>query len=94
MSVVVTLSASLGGQSFSFNLPNSVLSPVDDAITATALDGSALPSWLQFVPETRLFVASAVPLGALPYRALVVVQGQRTVVLISERLGSYTAQNP
>ena len=44
-----------------------------------------LPSWLRYVPEQQMFVATAVPDGGLPITLEITVNGQRTLMVISER---------
>lgn len=77
-----------GGAGFSFALPAALQQAVETSgqpPTASAADGSPLPGWLRFVPETRSFVASAVPDGALPFEALVRIGGQSAVIVVAER---------
>jgi hypothetical protein len=40
---------------------------------------------LKFDPETKMFVASAVPDGAFPMQLIAIIGGTRTTVVISER---------
>ncbi|WP_245638637.1 YDG domain-containing protein, partial [Hydrogenophaga palleronii] len=51
-------------------------------ITATLPNGAPLPAWLRFLPETRSFVASAMPPAALPLDVIVTIGAQRTRVRI------------
>ena len=44
-----------------------------------------LPAWLRYSPEQQMFVATAVPDGSLPITIEIVVAGQRTLMVISER---------
>ena len=44
-----------------------------------------LPAWLRYLPEQQMFVAAAVPDGSLPITIEIVVAGQRTLMVISER---------
>ena len=44
-----------------------------------------LPDWLRYSPEQQMFVATAVPDGGLPITIEIVVAGQRTLMVISER---------
>ncbi len=44
-----------------------------------------LPSWLRYLPEQQTFVATAVPDGGLPITIEIIVAGQRTLMVISER---------
>jgi hypothetical protein len=61
--------------------------------TAPAIEVSAiisgrtvpLPAWLRYSPEQKVFVATAVPDGSLPITIEIVVAGQRTLIVISER---------
>jgi hypothetical protein len=75
------------GTGFSFPLPAQVTDQAagNAAISVTTSTGQPLPGWLQFNPETKAFVASAVPDGAFPMQVVVIVGGTRTTVVISER---------
>lgn len=42
---------------------------------------------LRYVPETKTFVASAVPDGAFPMQVMVSIGSSRVTVVISERSG-------
>jgi hypothetical protein len=44
-----------------------------------------LPDWLRYSPEQQMFVATAVPDGGLPITIEIMVAGQRTLMVISER---------
>ncbi len=44
-----------------------------------------LPGWLRYAPEQQMFVATAVPDGGLPITIEIIVAGQRTLMVISER---------
>ena len=44
-----------------------------------------LPAWLRYSNEEQVFVAAAVPDGGLPITVEIVVAGQRTLMVISER---------
>jgi hypothetical protein len=44
-----------------------------------------LPDWLRYSPEQQMFVATAVPDGGLPITIEIMVTGQRTLMVISER---------
>ena len=44
-----------------------------------------LPGWLRYMPEQQMFVATAVPDGGLPITIEITVNGQRTLMVISER---------
>ena len=48
------------------------------------LDGSALPSWLSYSPETNSFTVSNAPLGSFSIEIIVTVNGQATTVVISK----------
>ena len=45
----------------------------------------SLPAWLRYFPEQQVFVATAVPDGGLPITIEIIVAGQRTLMVISER---------
>jgi hypothetical protein len=77
------------GSGFSFPLPAQVTETANantnTKIEVTTAAGKPLPSWLKFNPETKAFAASAVPDGAFPIQVIVIVGGNRTAVVISER---------
>ena len=75
------------GSGFSFPLPAQVTETANakTKIEVTTATGKPLPSWLKFNPETKAFAASAVPDGAFPIQVIVIVGGNRTAVVISER---------
>lgn len=75
------------GTGFSFELPESVRSMVsaNSELQITQANGSPLPAWLKFDPDTMRFEATAVPDSALPIQLIALVAGQRITVVISER---------
>jgi hypothetical protein len=79
--------ASTVGTGFSFEMPESIKGMVSDEteVSVTQANGSPLPSWLKFDRKNMRFEASAVPDSALPMQLAKVVNGQRVMVVISER---------
>ncbi len=75
------------GTGFSFVLPESIRSskPEGQPVQVALADGRPLPSWLRFVPAEMRFVANAVPDSALPIQVVLMLGGQRIVVVVSER---------
>ena len=77
------------GSGFSFPLPAQVTQTGagnnNAVISVSTINGQPLPSWLKFNPETKSFIASAVPDGALPMQVRVTVDGRSTTIVISER---------
>lgn len=69
---------------FTFKLPEQMVEgQAPGATIAAALaDGMPLPAWLRFNADTRTFVASAVPEGALPREIAIFVNGTRTGMTI------------
>jgi hypothetical protein len=78
---------STAGAGFSFELPETVrsLAQAGSIAKATQLDGTSLPAWLRFNAESLRFEAAAVPDGAFPLQVVVLISGQRVLVVISER---------
>jgi hypothetical protein len=78
---------STAGAGFSFELPETVRSLAQAGLIAkaTQLDGTSLPAWLRFNAESLRFEAAAVPDGAFPLQVVVLISGQRVLVVISER---------
>jgi hypothetical protein len=85
LSVLVPEAVVISGKGFSFPLPNAVAEAAAAGdVRVTYRNGKPLPAWLQYVPTTRTFVATAVPTGALPIEALVRIGTQSWRVLITE----------
>ena len=87
--VAVTLPAgsATAGVGFSFMLPeavNALVSP-GDTVSVRLPDGSPLPDWLIFDPDSLRFEAVAIPDGAFPIQIVVEVSGQSFLLAISER---------
>ena len=51
----------------------------------TTAAGDPLPNWLNFSADTKAFTTTAIPEGALPMQVVVIVNGTRTTIVISER---------
>jgi hypothetical protein len=68
---------------FRFAVPAAVPRNLSGAKVTDAA-GRPLPSWLQFNPATRQFVATEVPEGGLPIQAVVVVGQTRVPIVISD----------
>ena len=74
------------GSVFSFVLPEEVKSAVSESGVAekvTLLDGSPLPAWLHYSPETMTFTATDMPRGVTELKVLVMVGGKRWIVDIT-----------
>ena len=88
VTVSVPKETATAGSGFTFPLPAQVAETAGASnaqVSVTTISGGALPGWLRYVPETKSFVASAVPDGAFPIQIIVSVGGTRTTVVISER---------
>jgi hypothetical protein len=86
--VPVAMARSSAG--FSFVLPRESvgLSAETSVVPQVSLvDGSPLPSWLHYVPQTNIFEGTAVPDGGLPIQVLVKAGVARIVLLITEIQG-------
>ena len=75
------------GTGFSFEMPTPIKTMIgtDTLVQITQADGSPLPDWLKFDPQSLRFEATAVPNSALPMQLSVNIAGQRLTVVISER---------
>ncbi|NTW99391.1 MAG: hypothetical protein HGB35_05595, partial [Geobacteraceae bacterium] len=51
----------------------------------TMSDGQPLPWWLEYEPDTKRFVATNVPSGAVPAKVLLTIDGQRYLIDVSCR---------
>ena len=87
ISVSVPKDMATAGNGFSFPLPAQVANTAGNntVISVSTASGQPLPGWLTFNPETRTFVASAVPDGAFPMQVVVTIGGRSTTIVISER---------
>jgi hypothetical protein len=88
VTVSVPKETATSGAGFTFPLPAQVAEAAEASsaqIRVTTVSGGALPGWLRYVPESKSFVASAVPDGAFPIQIIVSVGSIRTTVVISER---------
>jgi hypothetical protein len=88
--IVVTIPDNLGqpGSGFRFILPESVANAAaanPDAVAVTLQDGSSLPAWLQYNPDSNSFVANNVPEGSLPINVMVTIGGQSWIVQITKQ---------
>jgi len=76
------------GSGFRFVLPESIANAAaanPGAATVTLQDGSSLPAWLQYNPDSNSFVANNVPEGFLPVNVMVTIGGQSWIVQITEQ---------
>jgi hypothetical protein len=86
VTVSVPKELATAGAGFVFPLPNQIADTVGDStVRVTLADGSPLPRWLKYQPDTKTFAASTVPDGALPIQIIVSVAGRNTTIVISER---------
>lgn len=87
ITVSVPKEMATAGSGFSFPLPAQVSeqAPANTTIQVTTATGQPLPAWLRFEPQTKSFIASAVPDGSFPMHVVVTIGGTRTTVVISER---------
>ena len=86
ITVAVPREVSGAGMGFRFPLPTPVAEQTgpDAPLQITTLNGQAMPAWLRYQPETHSFVASALPLGALPLQLLVRIGNKHWIVFIEE----------
>ena len=77
------------GEGFRFPLPAKIAETISSQSTLqiTTLQGAPLPSWVRYDVDTKSFTASAEPNGTFPMQVLLTIDGQQTVVEISERAG-------
>ena len=81
VTVTVPKTMTTSGNGFSFNLPTEVQSVISAASPqAELLNGSPLPEWIKFNPETLNFDVGAVPASSLPLQ--IVVSNSLTGVLV------------
>ena len=86
--VVIPVDSALSEFSFSFPLPV----PIQREVAAKAIlekvsmpGGGALPVWLRYDRDSKMFVGRNVPKGALPITVAVSVGGQRWLVTIRQQ---------
>ncbi|MDP2819258.1 MAG: YDG domain-containing protein, partial [Polaromonas sp.] len=82
-SVTVTSTQDGSGSGFRFSLPADFLGG-GGPLQATTSTGGPLPEWLRFDPNSRSFVASGAPTGALPMQIRISVGDRAVVLTISE----------
>ena len=67
------------GSLFSFALPERIANEIaahNYPVTITLADGSPLPVWLQYNPDSKTFTAANVPAGSLPITIMINFGGQ------------------
>ena len=67
------------GSVFSFALPERIANEIaahNYPVTLTLADGSPLPAWLQYNPDSKTFTASNIPGGSLPITISINFGGQ------------------
>ncbi|WP_348756807.1 hypothetical protein [uncultured Aquincola sp.] len=84
--VLVTVPQELVRQSggFSFDLPDELQQPLREGAphSVNTADGGPLPVWLRLVAANGRFVAERVPQQGLPLELLIVINGQRSALVI------------
>jgi filamentous hemagglutinin family protein len=91
INVSVPKELAAAGNGFKFSLPAEIAQRVEGDVTSvrvTTTSDQPLPPWLRFDPRSKTFTATSVPDGALPMEVVVIIRGQRTVIVISERQAS------
>jgi filamentous hemagglutinin family protein len=84
VAVLVPTDAAAPGMAFSFPLPHALADAAEtESVRVSRLNGAKLPSWLRYVPDTRMFLITAAPEGALPIEVLVRIGGRSWKVLIT-----------
>lgn len=75
------------GSHFRFSLPAHAIPGTANGALArvTQADGTALPAWLRFAPQSRTFTATSLPASALPLQAVMTVGDVRIPLVITER---------
>lgn len=74
------------GQGFVFELPQSVkaLARPGSSVQVSLANGASLPAWLQFSAMTMRFEAQSLPTNALPLQIVLILGGERVLVVISQ----------
>jgi len=86
VTISVPKSMTSSGEGFSVPLPQE-LAEATGNVLVTLVNGTQLPSWLRYVPESKSFEVSAVPPGILPLQVLVRIGSLRWIGVITERSG-------
>jgi hypothetical protein len=81
VSVPKAVAASKDG--FSVPLPKEIVETKGNVVV-TLLDGSQVPGWLKFVPESKSFAVSNVAPGNLPIQVLVKIGERQWACVITE----------
>ena len=75
------------GNGFGFPLPAQVVEAAAVnrvPVQAQLADGSALPSWINYNADSKSFVVTQVPSGALPLEIVLVIGSQRSTMVVAE----------
>ncbi|NHZ64055.1 hypothetical protein F1735_17380, partial [Massilia sp. CCM 8694] len=75
------------GERFSIALPKQLSAAMavgGVSVQVTRTDASPLPGWLAYNAQTQSFDVSAAPAGALPFEVLIVVDGQRWTMVLTQ----------
>ena len=85
--VLVPKNMALVGNGFSFAVPQEVSNQLDvnAAVSVSTISGEALPAFLSYLPESKKFVASNVPGGAIPMSVLLNAGSRSWTVVITEK---------
>jgi filamentous hemagglutinin family protein len=88
ISVQVPKELSFSGMAFSFPLPQALLDAArSHDVRVTLKNGSALPSWLRYVPMSRAFFANGTPVGGLPIEVMVRIADETWILAITNPEG-------
>jgi hypothetical protein len=85
VSVLVPENVLWSGIPFIFPLPAALSEAAGSKdVRVTLRNGSALPTWLRYVPINKTFIATATPVNALPIDVLVYIGKQSWIVTIAK----------
>jgi hypothetical protein len=74
------------GSGFSFPLPKAPIEAAGSGtLQVTLKNGKRLPSWLRYASGTKMFIATAMPAGALPIEVLLRTGAQRWLMVVTEK---------
>jgi hypothetical protein len=86
VSVAVPADLIASGKTVSFALPDALAqAAVGKEVRVSLKNGEALPTWLQYVPDTKSFSISSMASGALPVEVLVKIGDDEWIIVITAK---------
>jgi len=87
VTAIIPAGAAISGRALMVPLPVEMVLTAPGAgaaVRVTQADGSPLPAWIRYSMEEKSLVLGAVPDGAYPFRLMVTIGDQKTLMQVSE----------